>query len=325
MDYAGKVFDGAANEREGARFTQNLLYSAGQLVGVPVRNMKNLTYGAVRMFNKDAAYKWDNALYKKNYSADLNNAIAQGDMERAMMIMELALGEKLGSGFSDKSIKALAGLVGKGESVMPSAISDTLTINGEEITLSGAQISAVHNRYTEAIDAVNSLVGTVYYNGLSSEQQAKAIRKIYSEYKNLAYDEVLGTDKSGKAGLVRKAVSAGVFNAYLTLGVQESDKDREGKTIAGSKRAKVVKAIGELGVSAEERLLLICASGYSLKDGDIRGLSAEEAKTRLLKYILKLKGVSAAEKAEIAEMCGFEVKNGRIVRNSAGALPKMKI
>ena len=157
------------------------------------------------------------------------------------------------------------------------------------------------------------------------EQKAKAIRKLYSSYKNIAYDAVLGTDKSGNAGLVSRVVSEDAFNSYLTLSVLESDVDKNGKTIAGSKRAKVVKAIGELGVSAEERLLLVCASGYSLKDGDIRGLSAERAKTRLLRYILNLKGVSAAEKAEIAEMCGFEVKNGRIVRNSAGALPKMKI
>jgi hypothetical protein len=95
----------------------------------------------------------------------------------------------------------------------------------------------------------------------------------------------------------------------------QSDVDSNGNTISGSKRAKVVGAIGALGVSVEERLLLICASGYALKDGDVRGLSAEAAKKRLIKYILSLKGLNVDEKAEIAKMCGFEVKNGKIVMN----------
>lgn len=325
IDYASKAFDGTADKREGARFTQNLLYSAGQLIGVPTRNMKNLTYGVVRMFDKDSAYKWDNALYKKNYSADLNEAVAKGDIDRAMMIMELALGEKLGGGFKDGSIKELTRLAGLGEKVTPSAISDNITVNGEEYALDKDQYEAVKAKYNEVIAGVNSFTESRFYKALSDEQKAKALRKMYSTYKDIAYDTVLGTNRNDKALIMSKLLPENVFNAYLSLNVYESDKDREGKTIAGSKRAKVVKAIGELGVSAEERLLLICASGYTLKDGDIRGLSAEAAKRRLLKYILSLKGASAAEKAEIAEMCGFEVKNGKIVRSSVGNLPKLKI
>ena len=322
ISYAGKVISGTADERERNKLIENTLYSLGQLTGVPFRNVKNTSRGVINWFDKELVYKWDDALYKQNYSKDLNEALSKGDDERAMMIMELALGEKLGSGFSDKSIKELARLFGKGESVLPTAISDTLTVNGEEIVLSGEALSAVRSEYSKVVDVVNGFVDSGYYKALTVEQKAKAIRKLYSSYKNIAYDAVLGTDKSGNAGLVSRVVSEDAFNSYLTLSVLESDVDKNGKTIAGSKRAKVVKAIGELGVSPEERLLLICASGYTLKDGDIRGLSAERAKTRLLKYILSLKGVSAAEKAEIAEMCGFEVKNGRIVRNSAG-LPKL--
>ena len=325
IDYAGKVFDGVADKREGARFTQNLLYSAGQLVGVPTRNMKNLTYGVVRMFDKDSAYKWDNALYKKNYSADLNEAVAKGDIDRAMMIMELALGEKLGGGFNDGSIKELTRLAGLGEKVTPSAISDSITVNGEEYALDKDQYEAVKAKYNEVIAGVNSFTESRFYKALSDEQKAKALRKMYSTYKDIAYDTVLGTNRNDKTLIMSKLLPENVFNAYLSLNVYESDKDREGKTVAGSKRAKVVKAIGELGVSAEERLLLICASGYTLKDGDIRGVSAERAKARLLKYILSLKGASAAEKAEIAEMCGFEVKNGKILRSSVGNLPKLKV
>lgn len=160
---------------------------------------------------------------------------------------------------------------------------------------------------------------------------AEITRKVYGSERALY--EYNSTVYSNMSVLNTAGISFDtLYDYYFGTKNIESDKDREGKTIAGSKRAKVVKAIGELGVSPEERLLLICASGYTLKDGDIRGLSAERAKKRLLKYILNLKGVSAAEKAEIAEMCGFEVKNGKIIMNSqsgqskdARRLPKLKI
>jgi hypothetical protein len=48
---------------------------------------------------------------------------------------------------------------------------------------------------------------------------------------------------------------------------------------------------------------LIAAKGYALSEKD---------KKRLLNYILKLK-TSRENREELAKMCGFKVKNGRIV------------
>lgn len=323
IDYTEKRLEGKATERDGNKLMQNLLYTAGQLTGVPTRNMKNVSYGVVRLFSKDAAYKWDNAIYKKNYSADLNEAVAKGDMNRATMIMELALGEKLGSGFSTEAIGELTRLAGLGEKIIPGAISDTITVNGEEFVLSAEQYEAVKAEYDKVISAVNSFIESKFYNSLADDQRAKALRKLYSTYKDVSYDRSLGTQKNPKANLISSLLGENVFNAYLTLGVIESDVDSNGNTISGSKRAKVVKAIGALGVSVEERLLLICASGYALKDGDVRGLSADGAKRRLLKYILNLRGLSADERAEIAVMCGFEVRNGKIINNFSKKLKKI--
>ena len=69
-------------------------------------------------------------------------------------------------------------------------------------------------------------------------------------------------------------------------------------------------------LSDGERLLILCYKGYSIQNGDYKGYTAKRAKHILLKYILSLKNTSQAEKAAIAEQCGFEVKNGRIVRES---------
>lgn len=313
-DYAEKRIDGKATDRDGNRLTQDMLYSAGQLLGIPFRNIKNLSYGVVRMFSKDAAYKWDNALYKKNFSADLNEAVVDGDMSRATMIMELTLGEKLGSGFTDSTIKELTNLASVGEKIIPSAIGDTITVDSEEITLSNEQIEAVSAEYSKVIDGVNALVESKLYKSFTDEQKARALRRLYATYKDISYDAVLGTERNKKAALIYNLLPSDMFNAYLALGSIESDVDANGETISGSKRKKVVAAISSLGVTTEQKLLLICASGYALKDGDIRGASASAAKKRLLRYIINLRGLTVDERSEIAEMCGFEVKNGRIVK-----------
>jgi hypothetical protein len=50
--------------------------------------------------------------------------------------------------------------------------------------------------------------------------------------------------------------------------------------------------------------LLIASSGYSLSDNE---------KKSLLRYILGLRNITKAQKEELAKLCGFNVKNGRII------------
>ena len=108
--------------------------------------------------------------------------------------------------------------------------------------------------------------------------------------------------------------SAAVYYS-LTSGIV-SDVDKNGKTVEGSKRAKVVSAIRSMNLGRERTLLMICLAGYSLKDGDVRGMKAKSEKVLLLKYIMQLPGKSAAQKAVIAQACGFEVRNGRVLMSS---------
>jgi hypothetical protein len=68
-----------------------------------------------------------------------------------------------------------------------------------------------------------------------------------------------------------------------------------------------------MNIPNEQKLLLLCALGYTVKSGDIQGLSKAAAERKLLSYIMKLSGVSKANKETLAKMCGFSVKNGRIV------------
>ena len=111
--------------------------------------------------------------------------------------------------------------------------------------------------------------------------------------------------------------SAGVdwdtyYRFYFATADITADTDKNGKTVSGSRRKKVVAAINSLGnIPRAERLLLLASRGYSLSDGDFGYRTAEAAKKALLRYIFSLK-ITREEKAELAAACGFTVKGNKI-------------
>jgi hypothetical protein len=166
--------------------------------------------------------------------------------------------------------------------------------------------------YTKAFEATA---------GIEDEdiRYAEATRLMYGAERALAEynaDVYAKCQSLNKAGIDYEML----YGYYFTVRGITSDKDADGNTISGSKRAKVVAAIKGMDISADQKLLLICASGYALQDNDLPRMTAANAKKRLLRYILKLKSATQTEKSELAEMCGFEVKNGRVVTKSLYSL-----
>lgn len=166
--------------------------------------------------------------------------------------------------------------------------------------------------YTKAIEATAGMED-------ESLRFTEATRLMYgaeralSEYNSDVYAKC---QMLNKAGVEYETL----YSYYFTVRGITSDKDGQGNTINGSKRKKVVASIKGMKISVDQKLLLICASGYALQDNDLPRMTAVNAKKRLLRYILNLKGATQTEKTELAEMCGFEVKNGRVVTKTAFTL-----
>lgn len=314
FEVAGNILmnEGSAQDRN--RAMRNLAYSVGQIFGVPVRNVYNVFFGLTKRFNPEAAYVIDNAFYEKNYQNELYKAIEEDDAEMTSFIMSLLLGERMNENVDEAVFNELLILSKNGQKVIPRSVPSSITIDEVEYPLSAAEQAAIKDIYATSEKSLKALFAKSKYNTLSDEQKAAAIDFIYDTYYDKALEGALGIDRGNNSLIIADVV--GVDNLallYVTTKGLTSDIDRRGNVISGSKRKKVVEAINSLGVSTEKKLLLICAKGYSLQDNDIRGLSAEKAKKYLLRYILSLKGKTKEEKAEIAELCGFEVVNGRIV------------
>jgi hypothetical protein len=137
---------------------------------------------------------------------------------------------------------------------------------------------------------------------MTDEQKASAVNYVYNLQYKKKLSELLGV--SDKMVTLLYAINAEdlAILSIATKGIT-SDTDKAGNAISGSKRKKVIAEVNKLKISTEQKLLLIAAKGYALSEKD---------KKRLLNYILKLK-TSRENREELAKMCGFKVKNGRIV------------
>ena len=148
-----------------------------------------------------------------------------------------------------------------------------------------------------------------------------------AEYKQ-AYMDVLSLVEGEKAALeyystatyekatelTKLGVDYTTYYDYYFGGLKEIDSDRkaDGTVISGSKKKKVIAYTMAQDIPTLQKLILIMSQGYTIADGDIKGISARKAKQSVAKYIASLQ-VSKDEKTAIAKMLGLAVKNGKIV------------
>lgn len=305
------ILDGSATAQDKALKIKKATYSVGQITGLPTRNLYNVFYGLTKRISPTTAYKIDNTFYKKNYQSDLYKAIEENDDRMANYIFSLLYNERMGDDLSESVRGELYSLSAKGYKVIPKSAPSKITIGESEYELNEQEIEAIRSRYSSAQSYIDKLISSAEYKKLSDEDKAEAVNNVFVICYDISLEDILGIDRGNKV-LLSKAIGVNDLAMYqiATKGLL-SDKDEGGNTISGSKRKKVVSAINTLKLTREQKLLLICSSGYAIKDGDIRGLKAESAKKLLLKYILSLKATKA-EKEELAKICGFTVKNGKI-------------
>ena len=313
VDLVGLICENKATQQDYASRIKKVSYAVGQITGLPVRNVYNVLYGLTKRFNPEAAYKIDNVFYEKNYKNDFYKAIENEDVEMASYILSLLYNERMGVDMSEAVHNELYSLSAKGYKVLPKSAPKSITVEGAEYELNEAQQAAVRGSYSASQASLEKLFTKEKYKKLSEEMKAEAVNYVYELHYNMALEDVLGIDR-GNAVLISSVIGAeNLAMLHVATKGLTSDTDKLGNAISGSKRKKVVAAINQLDVSSEQKLLLICAKGYALKDGDLRGLSAERAKKLLLRYILRMGKLNKQQKAELAALCGFEVRNGRIM------------
>ena len=316
FDTASSLISGNESKSKLTARTKNLLYALGQLTGIPTRNIYNVFYGLIKRFIPTAAYQIDEWFYAKNYVTDLNKAIENDDTDMISMLTSMIFGERMGNTtMSDAVRDKFVDLYSKGYSVLPRSIGDTISYGGIEIPLTDDEYARFRAIYAQSMKDIEKMMNNGAFKVLSEEMQAKAIKQVYDAYYYDALSDLVGVDERTTIGELSKWIDLSKLSVvFVGLSDVESEKNSKGETIAGSKKKNTVKYLLKQNLSDGERLLILCFRGYSIQDGDYKGYTAKRAKRILLQYILKLK-CTQAEKAALAEKCGFTVRNGRIIKD----------
>lgn len=316
FDTVGSFITGEESSSKLSARVKNLINSLGQLTGIPTRNLYNVFYGLTKRISPTTAYKIDEFFYTKNYVSDLNKAIENDDTDMMAMLMSMIFGERMGNTNMNDSVRdKFIDLYLKGYSVLPRSIGDTISYGGVDIPLSEEEYSRFHSIYAQAMKDLNKMVSSSSFTALSEELQAKAIKQVYDAYYYDALTDLVGVDERTTVGELAAAIDMSKLSvAVAGLSNITSDKNASGQTVSGSKKKNTIKYLLGQDLSDGERLLILCYRGYSIQDGDYKGYTATRAKQILLRYILKL-NISQAEKAAIAQKCGFSVRNNRIIRD----------
>ena len=286
---------GNVDIRKVNRTVREVIYSAGQLVGVPMRNVYNVFY-SIFGFNKNVKYKIDDMFYAQSYNADLAKAIENGDEDAIANIAGLIMNESVGD-VGDASVREeLDRLIVAGRDVLPRTVGDTVTYNKTEYEMTNKQKKAFKEIYSEATDSVSKLIKLKLYGKASDEAKAKAVTFVYDAYYDLAREARAGAEEKSKDTLFLSAIDAHWLAVAVGIArTLESDKDRSGKVISGSLKKKVEELVESLGIPAAQKYMIMGYLGYTNKNG----------KAQVQAYINRL-DLSKDEKSELLEYSGYK-------------------
>ena len=303
LDSANNIFQAASDwisgdvdSKQTARNIKNMIYAAGQLLGIPVRNIYNVFDGLISRFSASSAYKLDDLFYNQSYSSDLRKAIEEDDDEMASTIIGLMLNENIGDVTNENVRTELDRLVKSGHDVIPRSAPNSITYEGEEITLTAAQKRDFKQVYSEANNELASLVRLSAYRSASDDVKAKAVDIVYEMYYDLAVEDLIGEDLETKTVLFSKAFDIGKLALIVAQArLLTADKDDSGRSINGTKKAKIQSYINSLNLSAAEKYMIMGYLGYSNTYGE----------AQVQRYLRGIRGLTSTERQLLLEYSGY--------------------
>lgn len=161
--------------------------------------------------------------------------------------------------------------------VLPSSAGKSVTNDGKKYVLNAGEYTGYQQTAGQSAYAMLSdLTASSEYASLTDEQKAEAISIVYSYAKDLAKGDFLesrgvGYSPSSERKRINEAQNNGLSVAqYLLYDLNTkdfaADKDKNGNTISGSKKEKIINYINGMNLTAEQKDWLYLSEGYAEKE-----------------------------------------------------------
>ncbi len=190
------------------------------------------------------------------------------------------------------------------KSIMPRVAPYYLNKKGEKITFTSEQRAEYQKVSGQIIDDnVLKLINNQQYNNLNNDKKAYIIKNLVNYSYNVAQKEVLNIEISDTYKKAYNYSKIGNITDYYILKSQEftSNVDKNGNTISGSKKNKVVNYINSMDIPNVQRAILIKLNNYSVDGYD----------EKIINYINSQK-ITIDDKKALYEQLGYKIKNGRV-------------
>lgn len=272
---------------------RKFIYAAGQITGIPTRNLYNQIYGLIKRVSPSAAYDINSMFYGAS-TKDLDKAIEKGDTALSTTIAEQLLSDK-GIDASKKVASAFSDLYSKGYS-MPKGIPESITYNEEEISLNAKQQGIVIDAYSEAANKAEGLINSADWASLSDDAKANALKLLFNYYYYYGINKATGAYADNRTLLLGSAIDiTKIASAYGQIAELTADTDKKGNVISGTKKAKVQRLVNSLRLSAAQKYILMGFLGYKNVNGE----------STVHTYVRSL-GLTGEMQLSLLEMCGYD-------------------
>lgn len=298
------MFDLFARAGSGERVTnqewmlamRKFIYAAGQVTGLPTRNIYNQMYGLIKRFSPSAAYEINSMFYGAS-TGDLTKAIEKGDVSLATTVTQELLAGK-GIDASESVAEEFARLYAEGYS-LPRGIPESVTVDDEEVVLNARQAGIVLDKYAEASVQAEGLINSQEFAALDDNGKADALRLLFNYYYYAGVNEATGAYADNRTLLLGEAIDISkVAAAYGQLSELKADTNRTGNAIAGTKKAKIQRVVNGLRLTAAQKYILMGFLGYKNANGE-----------NTVKSYIRSLGLSEEGQLALLEMCGYDASS----------------
>ncbi len=240
--------------------------------GLPASNMETYILSTIRWASPNAAMEYENMF----------GGIGKGDLKgmdsKAVNIAAgLILSNRTGERYPESVSRELARLYEAGErAAVPTDIPESFTYGDTEVEIKDRR--AYSDAWGEAVgDSLEELLSTDYYQDADDETKARIVDHLF-DYATVQarrtadpdYD-VTGNSTYGWTARAEEAVANGAtlaetITTITAVNAIEGEKDANGETIPGSKRAQTIAYIDGLNTPEDHRDALYMATLYSGSD-----------------------------------------------------------